>query len=128
MPFLIRLLVNAAALWVATRIVPGVTFTGGALAFLGVALVFGVINATLRPVTKVLTFPLILLTLGLFALVVNGLMLWITSSLSASLGLGFHVSGFWAAFFGALVVSIVSALLSVSIQSNTKVPPRVRRI
>jgi len=93
-----------------------------------VALVFGVINATLRPLTKVLTFPLILLTLGLFALVVNGLMLWLTSSLSASLGLGFHVSGFWPAFFGALVVSVVSALLSVSIQSNTEVPPRVRRI
>jgi len=128
MPFLIRLLVNAAALWVATRIVPGVTFTGGVLAFLGVALVFGVINATLRPLTKVLTFPLILLTLGLFALVVNGLMLWLTSSLSASLGLGFHVSGFWPAFFGALVVSVVSALLSVSIQSNTEFPPRVRRI
>lgn len=128
MPFLIRLLVNAAALWVATRIVPGVTFTGGVLAFLAVALVFGVINATLRPITKVLTFPLILLTLGLFALVVNGLMLWLTSSLSASLGLGFHVSGFWAAFFGALVVSVVSALLSVSIRSNPEFPPRVRRI
>ena len=116
MPFLIRLLVNAAALWVATRIVPGVTFDGGVLPFLAVALVFGVINATLRPVTKILTFPLILLTLGLFALVVNGLMLWLTSSLSVSLGLGFHVSGFWPAFFGALVVSIVSALLSMSIR------------
>lgn len=116
MSFLIRLLVNAAALWVATRIVPGVTFDGGVAPFLGVALVFGVINATLRPVTKILTFPLILLTLGLFALIVNGLMLWLTSSLSESLGLGFHVSGFWSAFFGALVVSIVSALLSISIR------------
>ena len=116
MPFLIRLLVNAAALWVATRIVPGVSFSGGVVPFLGVALVFGVINATLRPLTKILTLPLILLTLGLFALVVNGLMLWLTSSLSESLGLGFHVSGFWAAFFGALVVSIVSALLSITIR------------
>ena len=120
MPFVIRLLVNAAALWVATRIVPGVTYDGGVLPFLGVALVFGIINATLRPLTKILTFPLILVTLGLFALVVNGLMLWLTSSLSRSLGLGFHVSGFWSAFFGALVVSIVSALLSLSIR-----PPRV---
>jgi len=128
MPFLARLLVNAAALWVATRIVPGVTFDGGVPAFLGVALVFGVINATLRPLTKILTFPLILLTLGIFALVVNGLMLWLTSSLSASLGLGFHVSGFWAAFFGALVVSIVSALLSLSIRSNTEYSPRIRRV
>src|SRR5262245_14653860 len=128
MPFLIRLLVNAAALWVATRIVPGVTFDGSVTAFLGVALVFGVINATLRPLTKILTFPLILLTLGIFALVVNGLMLWLTSSLSSSLGLGFHVSGFWAAFFGALVVSIVSALLSLSMRSNAEYSQRIRRV
>jgi putative membrane protein len=116
MPFFIRLLVNAAALWVATRLVPGVSFDGGLVPFLGVAFVFGVINATLRPLTKIVTFPLILLTLGIFALVVNGLMLWLTSSLSSTLGLGFHVSGFWAAFFGALVVSIVSAFISVSIR------------
>jgi putative membrane protein len=116
MPFLIRLLVNAAALWVATRLVPGVSFDGGALPFLGVALVFGVINAFIRPVMKVLTFPLIIVTLGIFALVVNGLMLWLTSSLSASLGLGFHVTGFWAAFFGGLVVSLVSTILSLLIR------------
>ncbi len=120
MPFAIRLLVNAAALWVATQIVPGVTYDGGVVPFLCVALVFGVINATLRPVTKVITFPLIILTLGLFALVVNGLMLWLTSSLSASLGIGFHVTGFWPAFFGALVVSIVSAVLSFSIRAETR--------
>ena len=120
MSFLIRLLVNAAALWVATQIVPGVTFDGGLLPFLGVALVFGIINATLRPLMKILTFPLILLTLGLFALVVNGLMLWLTSTLSASFGLGFHVSGFWAAFFGALVVSIVSMLLSMWIRPSAE--------
>lgn len=120
MPFVIRLLSNAAALWIATQVVPGVSYTGGLLPFLAVALVFGIINATLRPLTKILTFPLILLTLGLFALVVNGLMLWLTSTLSASLGVGFHVSGFWAAFFGALVVSIVSALLSLPIRSKSR--------
>jgi putative membrane protein len=116
MRFLIRLLVNAAALWVATRLVPGVSFDGGALPFLGVALVFGVVNATLRPLLKVLTFPLIIVTLGLFALVVNGLMLWLTSSLSASLGLGFHVSGFWPAFWGSIVVSLTSLALSMIIR------------
>ena len=120
MPFLIRLLVNAAALWVATRLVPGVSFDGGALPFLGVALVFGVVNAFIRPVLKLLTFPLILVTLGLFALVVNGLMLWLTSSLSASLGLGFHVSGFWAAFWGAIVVSLTSLVLSLLIRDPSK--------
>jgi putative membrane protein len=111
--FLTRLLANAAALWVATRIVPGVTFTGDWVSFLGVALVFGVVNAFIRPVLKIVTFPLIIFTLGIFALVVNGLMLWLTSSLSESLGFGFHVSGFWAAFWGALVVSIVSMILSM---------------
>ena len=128
MSFVIRTLVNAAALWVATRIVPGVAFDGGLLAFLGVALVFGVINATLRPLTKILTFPLIIVTLGIFALIVNGLMLWLTSSLSSSLGLGFHVSGFWAAFFGALVVSIVSALLSLSMRPSADYSRPIRRV
>jgi putative membrane protein len=122
MPFLIRLLVNAAALWVATRLVPGVSYEGGALPLLGVALVFGVVNAFIRPVTKILTLPLIIVTLGVFALVVNGLMLWLTSSLSSALGLGFRVSGFWASFWGALVVSIVSTLLSMLIRDPSRRP------
>src|SRR3954465_8087089 len=125
MSFIVRLLGNAAALWVATAIVPGVTYTGGILPLLGVALVFGVVNATLRPLAKILTFPIIILTLGVFALVINGLMLWLTSSLSAALGLGFHVRGFWAAFWGALVVSIVSMMLSMLIRDP--VEPERRR-
>jgi len=119
MPFLIRLLVNAAALWVATQVVSGVTFDGGVLPMLGVALVFGVVNALLRPVAKILTFPIIIVTLGIFALVINGLMLWLTSSLSSALGLGFHVSGFWAAFWGAIVVSLVSLVLSMLIRDRS---------
>jgi putative membrane protein len=118
MSFLIRLLVTAAALWVATQVVPGVSYVGGAAPFLVVALIFGIINATLRPITKLLTCPLILLTLGLFALIVNGLMLWLTSSLSSALGLGFHVDGFWPAFWGALVVSIVSTVLSLFVRTS----------
>ena len=128
MPFVIRLLVNAAALWVATRIVPGVTYDGGVLPFLGVALVFGVINATLRPLTKILTFPLIIVTLGIFALVVNGLMLWLTSALSHALGLGFHVDGFWSAFFGALVTSLVSLLLTMFVREPRRTPPDSTRL
>lgn len=118
MSFLVRLLINAAALWVATLVVPGVTYTGSVLPFLAVAFVFGIVNAIIRPVAKILTFPLIILTLGLFALVVNGLMLWLTSTLSAALGLGFHVAGFWAAFWGALVVSIVSTILSIFVTDS----------
>jgi len=118
--FLVRLLVNAAALWVATHLVPGVVYSGGWISFLGVALVFGFVNAFIRPVAKILTFPLIIVTLGIFSLVVNGLMLWLTSTLSAALGLGFHVSGFWAAFFGALIVSIVSTLLSMMVTEEPR--------
>ena len=118
MTFLIRLLVNAAALWVATQIVPGVGYAGGAGPFLTVALIFGIINAIIRPVLKLLTCPLILLTLGLFALVVNGLMLWLTGRIAGALDLGFHVDGFWPAFWGALVVSIVSTILSMFVRAN----------
>jgi putative membrane protein len=120
MRWFVRLLVNAAALWVATRIVPGVTYAGGWLPFLAVALLFGAVNAFIRPVAKLLTFPLIILTLGIFALIVNGLMLWLTSSLSSTLGLGFAVSGFWAAFWGAIVVSIVSTVLSMVVADASR--------
>jgi putative membrane protein len=111
MSFVLRLLVNAAALWVATQIVSGVRFTGSWLTLFGVALVFGVVNAIIKPLTKVLTFPLIILTLGLFLLVINSLMLMLTSAVSGALGLGFSVRDFWAAFWGALVVSVVNAVL-----------------
>ena len=118
MPFVIRLFVNAAALWVATRLVPGVHYDGTWLPFLGVALVFGFVNAFIRPITKLMALPLILVTLGLFALVVNGLMLWLTGALSSALDLGFHVGGFWAAFWGGIVVSLVSTLLSLLVADD----------
>lgn len=120
MGFVLRLLVNAAALWVATRVVPGVTYSGDVLPFVGVALVFGIVNAIIRPITKLLTLPIILVTLGIFIFVINGLMLWLTSSIAASLGLGFRVAGFWAAFFGALVVSIVSTVLSIFVRDQSR--------
>src|SRR5262245_57303254 len=119
-PFIVRLLINAAALWVATRLVPGVTYAGGWIPFFGVALIFGVVNTFIGFTTKILTFPLIIVTLGLFILVINGLMLWLTSTVSTALGLGFRVEGFWPAFWGALVVTVVSTALSVIVR-----PPRV---
>jgi putative membrane protein len=118
MRFAIRILTNAAALWVATRIVPGVSYAGGLMPLLGVAVVFGVVNAFIRPVATVLTFPIVILTLGLFLLVINGLMLWLTSALSDKLGLGFHVRGFWPALWGSLVMSIVSGLLSLMMAAD----------
>lgn len=120
MSFIVRLLVNAAALWVATEIVPGVSFQGAWPAFFAVALTFGVLNAVVRPVAWVLTFPLIIVTLGLFLFVVNGLMLWLTSLLSTRLGFGFHVDGFWPAFWGALVVTIVSTMLTMFVKDSAR--------
>lgn len=120
MSFLIRLLINAAALWIATQFVTGVTYHGAVLPFIGVALVFGLVNAIIRPILKLFTFPLFILTFGLFALVLNGLMLWLTSSLSSVLGLGFHVSGFVPAFLGAVVVSLVSTLLGILVRDRER--------
>lgn len=113
MYFLLRLLINAAALWVAIRIVPGIDYRGHWSSLLLVALIFGVLNASVRPLLKVLSLPLLILTLGLFIFVINGLMLMLTGWVSGMLDLGFYVDGFWSAFVGGLVVSIVGLLLSL---------------
>ena len=126
--FFVRLIINAAALWVATRLVPGVVYEGGWLPFLGLALLFGVVNTVVGFITKVLTFPLILVTFGLFLLVVNGLMLRLTSVVAQTLGIDFYVNGFWPAFWGALVVSIVSAGLNMTLIEKPTVVVRHDRI
>ncbi|HWI17676.1 MAG TPA: phage holin family protein [Vicinamibacterales bacterium] len=118
MGMLIRLLINAAALWVAVRLVPGVSFTGDWRLLFVVALIFGVLNASLKPLLLILTLPFLLVTLGLFTFVLNAFLLWITSALSSAMGLGFRVDGFAAAFVGALVVSAVSLLLSVFVSNG----------
>ena len=121
MHFLVRLLINAAALWVATHIVPGIAYEGRWTSLLVVALVFGVLNASVRPLIKVLTFPLLILTLGLFTFVINALMLMLTGWISDRLNLGLHVAGFWSAFWGGLVVSIVSLTLSIFVRSRRRI-------
>ena len=103
MGFLLRLIVNAAALWVAAQLVPGIVVTGLTPLFLA-ALVLGLINAVVRPVLLVLTLPLTLITLGLFIFVLNAFCLWLTSRIVP----GFDIQTFGAALLGALVVSVVS--------------------
>jgi putative membrane protein len=124
---------NAAALWAAAAIVPGLEFNGGLGRLLLVAAVFGVVNSTLRPLLTILTCPLIIITLGLFTLVINALMLLVTGWLSESWKLGFTVMGFWAAFWGGLVVGLVSMVLSLLLPEKatrpyapTGPPPSVR--
>ena len=120
MRFLIRLLVTAAALWVAVRYVPGIEYTGEWPGLLAVALVFGLVNAIVRPILFYLTCPLVFATLGLFVFVLNGLMLWLTAVVSAELGIGFRVTGILPAILGALVVGVVSAVLSVFVGKRGK--------
>jgi putative membrane protein len=118
---LLRLLVTAAALWVATRFVPGISFSGSNyVPLLGVALVFGIVNTFVRPVLKLFSFPVVLLTLGLFLFVINALMLLLTSFLSSRLGFGFHVDGFVPALIGSLVVSVTAGALHFVIGTNRK--------
>jgi putative membrane protein len=112
---LLHWVLNAAALWVAATLIPGLDFSGGPGRLLLVAAVFGIVNSTLRPVLTILTCPLIVVTLGLFTLVINGIMLLVTGRLSESWNLGFSVSGFWAAFFGGLVIGLVSMMLSLAL-------------
>lgn len=118
MKILIRVVISAIALWAAEAAVDGVELTAGStservLTLLGVAVVFGVVNAVLKPVIKVLGCAFYVLTLGLFALLVNAALLMLTSRVAGELGLPFHVDWFWPAFWGAIIVGVVGWLLNL---------------
>ena len=115
MKFLIRLIITALALWVAVELVPGITHSGPPAQLLIVALVFGVLNAAIRPILLMLTCPLVLITLGLFIFVLNAFMLWLTGALSQALDIGFVVDGFFPALVGGLVVGLVSTVLNIMV-------------
>jgi putative membrane protein len=114
--FLLRVVIVAAGLWVASKLVPGIDITDG-WSLLWAALVLGIMNAVVRPVLIIMTLPLTILTLGLFLLVINAAML----SLVAWTLDGVMVSGFWSAFFGAIVISITGWLASSFISDQGRV-------
>lgn len=123
MGLLIRIVLNAVAVWVATLLVGGVDVTadstGGKVAtLLVVGAIFGLVNAVIRPVAKLLSLPLVILTLGLFALVVNALLFWLTAAVSNGVGAPFEVDGFASAFWGAIVVGLVSWVLSLVVKDR----------
>ena len=120
MATLVRIVVVAVALWVATLVVPGIATTAttpalGIGTLVAVALIFGVVNAVVKPVVKLLGCAFYILTLGLFAFVVNALLFLLVGYLADAVGLPFTVDGFAAAFFGAIVVGVVSFVLHVAI-------------
>lgn len=110
---LIRWAISSLAIFAAIWLVPGIEFSGPGWHIGVVALVFGLLNALLRPLIYLLTCPLVILTLGLFGLVINAVLLGLTSALADQLNIAFHIDGFWPAFWGGLVISVVSTLLSV---------------
>jgi putative membrane protein len=122
---LIRIAASAAALAVATALVPGIQLQAGslgtkALTLVAVALIFGVVNAVLKPIVKAVGCVFYALTLGLIALVVNGLLLWLTSVVAGALSLPFHITGFVPALVGAIIVGVVGWLLSVLIKDEKR--------
>ncbi len=123
----LQILVNAAALYVAVLIVPGLDFDQSGdwwWKFLLVAVAFSLINSYIRPVLRILTFPISIVTLGLFLLVINALMLMLTGAISQELGLGLVVDDFWAALLGSIVISIVGFLLSMVVGAS-RLPGKV---
>ena len=109
---ILRIMINALSIAAAVKFIDGITFTGEWWKMILIGGGFGIVNAFIKPVVTFFTFPLIIITLGFFTLIVNTLMLFITAELSEPLSLGLQMTGFGAAFKGALIVSIVSMLLS----------------
>ena len=108
MRFLIRLSINMVTIMIISYLFPSLIWVDSWISALGAAFLLGIINAIVRPVFILLTLPLTILTLGLFLLIINGLMLWLVAGLVG----GFQVSGFWGAFFGSILISLVSWILS----------------
>ncbi|HAM52497.1 MAG TPA: hypothetical protein DCP92_18035 [Nitrospiraceae bacterium] len=109
---ILRVMINALSIMAAVKLVHGITFSGEWWKMIIIGALFGLVNSLIKPLVQLFTLPLIILTLGLFTLVVNALMLALTAGFSGPFDLGLHIDGFWPAFLGALIVSIVSMLLS----------------
>lgn len=120
MGFLIRLVISAIALWITTLVVPGIEVSGRsgaqtAFTLIAVALIFGLVNAVIKPFIKVVGCVFYLLTLGLIGLVVNALLFLLTDWIAGRLDLPFRIDGFWPAFWGAIVMAVVSWLISIAV-------------
>lgn len=126
MRFVLRVIINAVAIWLATQLLSGLEVVGGddtsttVIVFLVVGLVFGLVNAVVKPIVKLISFPVYILTLGLFTLVVNALMLMLTGWLSEQSDYGLRIDNFGTAVLGALIISIVSFVLSIATGANKK--------
>ena len=120
---ILRWAINAVAIWAAITLLQGHGLElaqSGWLPIVGLALIFGLMNALLRPLIAILTCPLIILTLGLGTLLINALMFWLTGLIGSQFGIGFTLTGFWPAFLGALICSVVSMVLTMLLHDELK--------
>ena len=117
--FLLRWIINAIAIFLAIKFVPGIHLES-LFSIIWLALIFGLANAFLRPLLKLLTCPLIILTLGLFTLLINAFLFWLTGQIGQAFGIAITFDGFWPIFLGALVISIVSIVLSLILKDELK--------
>ena len=118
--FILRWMINALGLYLAVYLVPGVIYEGEWTGFLWLALIFGLLNALLRPILKFFALPLIVLTLGLFTIIINTGLLMLTSFIGQNFGIGFMVSDFWQALLGSLVISLVSIVMGWILRDELK--------
>ena len=118
--FILRWAINAIAIFLAIRFVPGISLESGWLSVIWLALILGLVNAFLRPLLKLLTFPLILVTLGLFTLLINTFLFWLTGQIGQMIGIHITINGFWPAFLGGLVVSVVSVIMTLILRDELK--------
>ena len=119
--FIFRMIINGVALYAAVALVPGITPENpNPVSYIWLALIFGLLNALIKPILKLLTCPFILLTLGLFTLLINTAMFYATSWVGAQFNFGLYIDGFWSAFLGALVISVVSMIFEVIFRDELK--------
>lgn len=120
--FILRWAINAIALYLAVLILPGIDLRSDLVSILWLALIFGLVNALFRPLIQLLTCPLIMLTLGLFTLVINTFLFWLTSVIGQSFGFGLTINDpiWWNAFLGGLVVSVVSVVMTLILKDELK--------
>src|SRR5512140_1788899 len=124
--FILRWAINAIAIYLAIRFVPGISLQSGWVSVIWLALIFGLVNAFVRPLLNLLTCPFIILTLGLFTLLINTFLFWLTGQIGQFLGIGITMNGFWPAFFGGVVVTVVSVVLTLILKYEMRSHTRPR--
>ena len=122
--FLIRWIINSLAVWAAVSFVPGINWTNDWISIIVLGLILTLVNGIVRPMAKLVGCLPIILTLGLFTLIINAFLFWLTGQIGLAFGMGFTVDGFWPAFLGGLVVSVVSLVMGMFLRDNAR---RIRK-